>query len=108
MPALSATVFVMSLLQQPHVPQRDYAAQTLVVRSEEAVAIQTATAAMLEYLKKHPKAGPLSRYYLRVEFRAPAVWEVSWELNDISARDGAIVFYLDTTGTKVTSIKDRQ
>lgn len=63
---------------------------------------------MLEYLKKHPKAGPLSRYYLRVEFRAPSVWEVSWELNDISARDSAIVFYLDTTGTKVTSIKDRQ
>lgn len=92
------------MAQSPMMPPRDYSKEVLALRAEEAIAVQTATVAMQQYLKDHKEYGPLDRYYLGVTRDAPSFWRAIWFVNSSDARGGAVEFVLDAPGTKVLSI----
>jgi hypothetical protein len=89
----------------PLLPPRDYKETVVAITGDEAVALQTATAAMQRHLEKAPGRPSISNYYATIEKQAPSFWRVLWAPNDAAARGGAIDISLDVTGTKVVALK---
>jgi hypothetical protein len=90
----------------PHVPPRDYSRHATVVLGDEAVALSKATEAALAHLRKRSPRASLGAYYAHVERLAPSAWVVTWMLNDIDARGGAVEVTLDATAEKVVGVRD--
>lgn len=90
----------------PHVPPRNYSEVLTVVLGDEAMVLARATEAALKHLKKRTPKATLSSYYATIERRGPSAWVVTWALNDIDARGGAIEVTLDATGANVTGVTD--
>lgn len=90
----------------PHVPPRKYPQRVTVVLGDEALVLFKATDAALTHLRKSMPNASLGSYFARIEHRAPSAWVVTWIINDIDARGGAIEVTLDATGTKVVSVVD--
>jgi hypothetical protein len=89
----------------PLLPPRDYKTTVVAVTGDEAVALQTATAAMQHHLEKLPGKPSISSYFATIEKQAPSFWLVAWSLNDTAARGGGVDITLETTGTKVVALK---
>lgn len=102
---VAALVAVTAWAATPLLPPRDYKETVVAITGDEAVALQTATAAMQRHLEKAPGRPSISGYYATIEKQAPSFWRVVWALNDASARGGAVEISLDATGTKVVAIK---
>lgn len=89
----------------PLLGPRDYAKQPLAIRGDEAIAIQTATTALGAYFAKQSLNRSVRDFYAIVEAAPPSAWRVEWAPNDVAARGGGVEIILDTTGTRVTSVR---
>lgn len=85
-------------------PPRDYVNEVVALRGDEAIAIRTATVALEDYLAAKAPGQSIRDFYCTVQVQHPSAWRVEWALNDATAR-GGIEVILDTTGTKVRSIR---
>lgn len=73
--------------------------------AEEALAVSFTLAAVREELAKTKAARPLTAYYVAVE-RVGTSWRVTWAVNDVRVRDGALRFKVDAASGSIERESD--